>query len=92
MTRAPASARRLVAKGAATACSTETTRRPASGPSVASLTTRSRLYTVMPGLVPGIHLAQVRLRVGCRMDGRNESGHDVMGTRCEGMRRSLARA
>ena len=33
----------------------------------------------MPGLVPGIHPGHVRPRVGGRMDGRNESGYDVVG-------------
>ena len=31
-------------------------------------------FTVMPGLVPGIHIGQARRRV---VDGRNKSGHDV---------------
>ena len=37
------------------------------------------LHSVMPGLVPGISLRQLRQRVGKCVDGRNESGHDATG-------------
>ena len=35
--------------------------------------------TVMPGLVPGIALSQLRQRVGKRVDGRDKPGHDGTG-------------
>ena len=37
------------------------------------------LHSVMPGLVPGISLRQLRQRVGKCVDGRNECGHDATG-------------
>jgi len=40
-------------------------------------------HFVMPGLVPGISFNQLRRRMAGRMDGRNESGHDVVGIRCQ---------
>ena len=36
-------------------------------------------HAVMPGLVPGISRNQDRWALGKRVDGRNESGHDVLG-------------
>ena len=41
--------------------------------------TRSLPHAVMPGLVPGIPLCQLRRRVEGRVDGRNKSGHDKAG-------------
>src|SRR6185295_4929113 len=57
MTRAPASARRQVHCGAATACSTETTRRPASG---STISVRPRQAEHMFGQIREDHVGRDR--------------------------------
>src|SRR5262249_21208266 len=66
MTRAPASARLRAHSGAATACSSETTRRPSRGNDIDKPFNLS-CPALVPALQPSLHVAVVRsFRVGYR--------------------------